>query len=147
MSAKNLETEYENAHDSPGFLLWQLTNAWQSEQRKALAPFDLTHVQFVLLAVLVSTNNTGSVSQKELSMLAKTDIMMTSQVVRTLEKKGLVTRQKNASDKRAVQLQPTQKGTALASKAVQIVERVDKAFFKNLGADLPKFTHMMQLLT
>jgi hypothetical protein len=35
---------------SPGFLLWQVTLRWQRKVTIALAPLDLTHVQFVLLA-------------------------------------------------------------------------------------------------
>ena len=37
-------------NDSPGFLLWHATLRWQRGVAQALAPLDLTHVQFVLLA-------------------------------------------------------------------------------------------------
>ena len=47
-----LDTRFASADESPGFLLWQVTNRWQAAVRRALAPFDVTHVQFVLLAVL-----------------------------------------------------------------------------------------------
>jgi hypothetical protein len=40
----------QKAEDSSGFLLWQVTNLWQREIKKALSPFDLTHSQFVILA-------------------------------------------------------------------------------------------------
>ena len=53
MTGHGLATEYEAAEDSPGLLLWQVTNRWQSAQRAALKPLGLTHVQFVLLASLV----------------------------------------------------------------------------------------------
>ncbi|WP_244312125.1 hypothetical protein [Streptomyces griseofuscus] len=33
--------------DSPGFLLWHATLRWQRDIATALAPLDLTHVQFV----------------------------------------------------------------------------------------------------
>ena len=36
--------------DSPGFLLWKVSNAWQRQIRAALQPFSLTHSQFVVLA-------------------------------------------------------------------------------------------------
>ena len=36
--------------NSPGFLLWHVTLRWQRDIAAALAPLDLTHVQFVLLA-------------------------------------------------------------------------------------------------
>jgi hypothetical protein len=36
---------------SPGFVLWRAMLAWQRRIRAALAPYELTHVQFVMLAV------------------------------------------------------------------------------------------------
>ena len=48
-----------DADDSPGFLLWQVTNKWQAAQRAALKPFGLTHVQFVLLASLTWLDSGG----------------------------------------------------------------------------------------
>jgi hypothetical protein len=47
-----LRSEFTDAELSPGLLLWRVTNAWQAAQRAALRPFDLMHVQFVLLASL-----------------------------------------------------------------------------------------------
>jgi hypothetical protein len=82
-------SRFEQADDSPGFLLWQLTNLWQHRIRSALAPLGITHVQFVLLASAAWLENTERlVSQAILSRHAHTDIMMTSQVVRMLEEKG-----------------------------------------------------------
>ncbi len=48
-----LRTRFASADQSPGLLLWQVTNRWQAAQRAALAPLGLTHVQFVLLASAV----------------------------------------------------------------------------------------------
>jgi len=47
-----LVSEYADAGDSPGFMLWRVTNAWQAAQRAALHPCGLTHIQLVLLASL-----------------------------------------------------------------------------------------------
>ncbi len=47
-----LHSEFTDADDSPGLIIWRVTNTWQAAQRAALAPFGLTHVQFVLLASL-----------------------------------------------------------------------------------------------
>ena len=43
------ESRLPGPERSPGFLLWRVTLAWQRAMRAALAPHDLTHVQFVLL--------------------------------------------------------------------------------------------------
>jgi hypothetical protein len=46
-------------NDSPGFLLWHATLRWQRGIAEALAPLDLTHVQFVLLACAWWLNEHG----------------------------------------------------------------------------------------
>src|SRR4051794_41912041 len=87
-----LRTAHAEADESPGLMLWRVTNAWQAAQRATLGPFDLTHVQFVLLASLAWLRADGPVTQRELASHARTDPMMTSQVLRALEAKGLVDR-------------------------------------------------------
>ena len=71
--------------DSPGFMLWHVTLRWQRAVTAALAPLQLTHVQFVLLASLTWLHPDGPVTQRGLAEHAATDPMMTSQVVRILE--------------------------------------------------------------
>lgn len=142
----SLNTQYDNAEQSPGLLLWQITNIWQARQRAALKPFDLTHVQFVLLATLTYAYGTVTFTQKELAQYAQIDIMMTSQVIRKLEQKGLVMRTESVQDKRAIIVEPTQAGIELANEAVKAVEVVDEEFFGVLGADAPQFTHAMKIL-
>src|SRR3974377_1156705 len=76
---------------SPGFWLWHATLRWQRGIAAALAPFGLTHVQFVLLSCAWWMNDHGVVpNQLELARQAGTDVKMTSQVVRKLEAKGLL---------------------------------------------------------
>ena len=56
-----------------------------------LADLELTHVQFVLLAGTLWLEHKGAPpSQRELADHAGTDEMMTSQVLRTLAKRGLI---------------------------------------------------------
>ncbi len=142
-----LATEFDSPQSSPGFLLWQISNKWQVEQRKSLALFNLTHVQFVLLASLVWAAEKAPFSQKQLATHAQIDVMMTSQVVRVLERKGLISRTASTSDSRSLSLNPTKEGIALANQAVVVVETVDRRFFGVLGSDVPSFTEMMQRLT
>ena len=95
---RRLASEHAGADQSPGLLLWQVTNRWQAAQRAALKPFDLTHVQFVLLASLTWLDSDGPVTQKQLATHAATDAMMTSQVLRALERRGLIRRQPHPGD-------------------------------------------------
>jgi hypothetical protein len=71
--AKKLETDFEDAGDSPGLMLWRVTNAWQASIRAALRPFDLTHVQFVLLAALTWLDAETPITQRDLAEYARTD--------------------------------------------------------------------------
>ena len=118
---------------SPGFLLWRAPQRWQRGVVAALAPLDLTHVGFVLLACTWWLNEQGErPTQVRLAAQAGTDIKMTSQVIRTLEKQGLVERDVDPADTRARRLRVTRRGARLAPRAIAVVERVDADFFSEL---------------
>jgi DNA-binding MarR family transcriptional regulator len=117
--------------DSPGFLLWHATLRWQRGIAAALAPLDLTHVQFVLLASTWWLNSLGEhPNQLALARFAGTDVKMASQVLRSLEQKGLIEREVDPADTRAKKLRVTRRGDELAPRAVAAVEGVDAAFFQ-----------------
>lgn len=140
-------SRFEQADDSPGFLLWQLTNLWQQRMRSALAPLGITHVQFVLLASVAWLENSERlVSQVSLSRHAHTDVMMTSQVVRTLEEKGLLKRTVHPTDTRARVVSLTAEGRKVAQQALNVVETADEQFFQELGGQTSDFVRSMQLL-
>lgn len=141
-----LATEFSSADESPGLLLWQVTNRWQAAQRAALKPFGLTHVQFVLLAALTYLADLGPVTQKALADMAVTDPMMTSQVLRALEGRGLVHRPPHPEDRRARAIAVTREGQELANQAVAAVEECDRRFFAVLGKGVPGFTASLRLL-
>ncbi|GMA16407.1 MarR family transcriptional regulator [Deinococcus metallilatus] len=116
--------------NSPGFLLWHATLRWQREIAAALEPLDLTHVQFVLLACTWWLNMQGEQpNQMTVSRQAGTDVKMASQVLRTLESKGLIERMPDPVDTRAKRLKVTERGAELAPRAIAAVEQVDQAFF------------------
>lgn len=140
-------SRFEQADDSPGFLLWQLTNLWQQRMRSALASLGITHVQFVLLASVAWLENSDKlVSQASLSRHAHTDVMMTSQVVRTLEEKGLLTRTVHPTDTRARVVALTAEGRKIAQQAMAVVETADEQFFRELGGQTSDLVRSMQLL-
>ena len=120
-------------NESPGFLLWHATLRWQRGIAQALAPLDLTHVQFVLLACTWWLNEEGQhPSQIALAEFAGTDVKMTSQVVRSLERKDLVEREINPADSRARRLRVTRRGARLAPRAIDVVQEIDAAFFREI---------------
>lgn len=117
--------------DSPGLLLWRATLSWQRQITAVLKPLGLTHVQFVLLASSWwLTGVAGETpSQRRIADHANTDPMMTSQVIRTLADRGLLTREPNPNDSRAKLIGVTAEGAALAARAVALVEQADREFF------------------
>ncbi|KOX11567.1 MarR family winged helix-turn-helix transcriptional regulator [Streptomyces sp. NRRL B-3648] len=122
--------------DSPGFLLWHATLRWQRDIATALAPLDLTHVQFVLLACTWWLNTQGEhPNQLALARQAGTDVKMTSQVLRILERKGLIEREVDPADTRAKRLRVTDTGADLAPRAIAAVEHVDAQFFQPVPLD------------
>lgn len=142
----SLRTAHESADESPGFLLWQVTNRWQAAIRAALKPYELTHVQFVLLASLTYLQADEPVTQRELAEHAATDPMMTSQVLRVLESRGLVVRATHPSDGRARALTVTESGAALVNRANAAVEAADERFFAVLRTGRPDFAAALRRL-
>lgn len=125
---------------SPGFLMWRATNAWQRAQRAALSSFDLTHVQYALLATLSGEDGRKGLSQAEISSRSGVDPMTTSQVIRNLEARDLVSRAASAEDKRAQRVTLTTGGRALVRKAQPRVEKADADFFAVAGRNQAAIT-------
>ena len=131
---------FENAEDSTGFLLWQVTNLWQREIKKALKRYDLTHSQYVLLASIHwLTLQNQDVTQVLLSNHTKIDPMTTSTVLRSLQSKNLLQRQEHSTDTRAKNVALTENGKQIIKLAVKTVEAFDKDFFSALGVSTNDF--------
>lgn len=142
---KSMNFSFKKAEESPGFLLWQLTNQWQQQQRKTLQPFNLTHPQFVALAGILWLNSVydESVSQTQVADFTQIDKMMMSDLVKTLLQKKLIERHKHAHDKRAYALSLTDKGHKLTLKAIPLVEAIDAQFFTNKTPGLSQLTTIL----
>lgn len=146
--ADGFPSRFPGPGESPGFLLWQVGNRWQRRVRDALAPEELTHVQFVLLASLAWLARQGAtVTQAELARHAATDVMMTSQVARALEARGLLERAPHPDDARARVLALTDVGRERVARALPRVEAADLEFFAAAGpAGAALVPHLRALL-
>jgi len=129
-----LHTRFKGgASESPGLLLWRTTMRWQRVMTAALAPLDLTHVQFVLLASAMWLGRNGEPpNQVQLAAQAGTEVKMTSDVVARLEAKGLIVREADPRDSRAKVIRVTAAGAAAAQQAIVAVEAADAAFFSTV---------------
>lgn len=126
---KPLPSAFEGPDESPGYLLWRVSNSWQREQRNALQHLGLTHTQFVVLAVASWFEEKEALTQIRLSQLTGSDTMTISQVVRVLEKADYLERIPYQKDTRSKVIRVTKAGRELAEQAVQVVEATDKKFF------------------
>lgn len=121
------------ASDSPGFLLWQVTMRWQRTMTATLAPLDLTHVQFVLLACAWWFDQEGErPNQARLAAQAGVDVKMASEVIRRLEAKRLIARTDDPFDSRGKVITITESGGSVATAAIRAVEAADAAFFSSI---------------
>jgi Transcriptional regulators len=140
---------FEKPEESVGFLLWQITNLWQRKLNSALKERDLTHVQFSLLAGIAWLERFEKpITQVKLAKYAGTNIMMTSKVVRTLEKKDLILRDECENDTRAKCVSLTAKGIRRIEEALPIVRNVDEKFFQDSTYDeefIKKLVYFMEL--
>jgi len=144
--SSGLRTRFESDDASPGFMLWRVTNQWQSLMRRTLVPFDLTHVQFVLLAAVSWKPEPHGTTQIELAQRVRVDPMMVSQVLRALEAKELVERRVDPSDGRARRVSATAAGIERAQVANAAVEAADAEFFGGrAGLPLSLLEHLRDL--
>lgn len=117
--------------DYLGFSLWEASNLWQKELQKRLSELNITHVQFLILkAVYELEVNHEEKTQIRIAKQARTDVMMTSKVVRTLIAKELLVRDLHAIDKRAFRISITKEGKKTLKKGIDIVSNFDETFFK-----------------
>lgn len=124
-------SKFNHADLSEGFLLWRVYLLWKRKVESCLRPHEITHIQFVLLAgIAYLTRDDKLVTQIELAKFTYCDVNMTSQVLRTLEKKLLVTRVTKDGDERAKYPKLTADGYKKLKLVMHDVETVDAQFFK-----------------
>jgi DNA-binding MarR family transcriptional regulator len=129
-------------------LLWRVTLSWQRRIRSVLEPYELTHVQFVLLTSLwwLADHEDRPPTQARLAQHAGTDPMMTSQVTRKLEARGLLKRALDPADSRARRLHLTAAGRAVVAQALKDVEAADEDYFAALGRQRDPFVRALGTL-
>ena len=147
--SNSIEFHFNKTEDSSGYLLWQVTSLWQRKIKRQLDTIDLTHTQFVLLASLAwLSKNQEIVTQIEIANHSKTDRMMVSKVLRTLQEKGFITRKEHEIDTRAKAITLTETGWKILQRALTMVEQVDINFFSILKDEVKPFNrNMLELIT
>ena len=125
---------FEAAEDSPGLLLWQTTITWQRLIKNALDPYDISHAQFVILAITLWFETIDETpTQITIARQSKLDKMTVSKSLKKLVAEGFIKRAEHETDTRAKSVRLTSKGQKLTSRLVPIVEAIDADFFSVLG--------------
>lgn len=126
----------EKLEASPGFFLWQITMIWQRKIKKVLEPYEISHAQFVIMAVLLWFNKHAyDTTQTAIINWTKLDKMTVSKAIKKLMVQGLLTQVEHAKDTRAKSVSLTEQGNTLIHKLIPIVENIDAAFFGHIPAD------------
>jgi len=131
---------FSDPEQNGGFVMWQVSMLWQRKLKNGLDKFGITHAQFLLLASLNHLSQIKNiVSQQDLARHVQIDKMMTSKILRTLQKKGLLTRKKNKMDTRSKNLVLSEQGIELLENAAKVVDRIDQDFMIGLGLNSMSF--------
>jgi DNA-binding MarR family transcriptional regulator len=139
--------EVHQPKDSLGFLMWQVTHAWQRQVGEQLEPCALTHLQFVVLISTAWHMHLGEPpSQAVLARWTQIHPMQISQVVKLLLAKKLLVREKMPNDGRAHRLALSQEGVERLSIAMPVVQQAHHLFFDAPGGTEQALKTLLQRL-
>lgn len=130
------ENETLGAPDNAvGFVLWRVVHHYVREIDRALAAIDLTHLQFTVLAITAWMARSGEpVTQVDVAQFGDIHPMQVSQVLKTLETKGMVTRARSTTDTRAKRVEVSEAGVAALRQAMPLAIAVQERLFGEAGA-------------
>lgn len=130
----------QQPEDTIGFLLWRVAHRHQREVDRVLAALDLTHLQFVVLVQTAwSSRNGDEVTQAGLARSSSIHPMQLSNILKTLEAKALVRRDRCPAHPRAKRIILTAAAVDLLGRALPRVTALQATFFGDdpaFGADL-----------
>lgn len=88
--------------EGPSFTFAQAYFTWKRITDRALEAVGLTHTHYVFMGTLFELEkHQDKATQNDLARLTNSDITMTSQILHTLQKRGLVLHEQIEGDKRA----------------------------------------------
>ena len=128
-----LDTRFQRAEDSVGFLLWKAANLMQRLHGACLRDLDITPTQFSLMTSLVYLQSDGDVTASAIVAHTGMDKMMVSDLLKTLIRKGRVVKTPNPDDARSSLVRATAAGKRVTNSAVRTIEAFDSQFFTRAG--------------
>ncbi len=135
---------YPKREASSGFLLWQVSTSWQEGLKKCLAPHNLSHPEFTILAIMrYLADKKIAAHQRRLADHCKLGVMHVSKILNMLEKKNLIVRNEHQQDARAKNVSLTSAGQVKINAAVISVEDFDRQFFVPIQEHVTGFNQLL----
>ena len=135
--------------EGPSFTFARAYFTWKRITDRALeAVVGLTHTQYVFMGTLFELEkHQDKATQNDLARLTNSDVTMTSQILRTLQKRGLVLREQIEGDERAKYSSLSPAGKKLVKKAAEIMKTNEKEYFSPVEKDMEQFLTYLKVLT
>jgi DNA-binding MarR family transcriptional regulator len=117
-----------------GFVTWRVVHRYQREVDKALQPYNLTHLQFITLALVAWMGREGNAAtQSQLARFGDIHPMQVSNVLKALEQKKMVSRDTTPSHALAKQVVLTKEGLKKLGRVLPIVMDIQLRVFGEEG--------------
>jgi len=117
-----------------GFVMWRIVHRYQREVDQALQGLDLTHLQFITLTLVAWMSRTGDAApQAEVARFGDIHPMQVSNVLKALERKGLVRRSPSPGKALAKDVAITSAGMVVLKAALPLVIAVQARLFGEEG--------------
>jgi DNA-binding MarR family transcriptional regulator len=117
-----------------GFVLWRVSARYQREMDRVLEPLGLTNLQFICLALSAwFTRSQSATNQAELARFGGIHPMQLSQMLKTLESKEFITRERSDADSRAKLVSVTRAGLHALRQAFPKAIEVQVRLFGDAG--------------
>lgn len=117
-----------------GFVMWRIVHRYQREVDQALRPFELTHLQFVVLTLVAWQARSGeTVTQAALARFGDIHPMQLSNVLKVLEQKNAIVRTRAPLNALAKHVEITSAGISSLHSALPIVTKIQARLFGDEG--------------
>jgi DNA-binding MarR family transcriptional regulator len=120
-----------------GYALMHAAQTWRTEATIVLQPFELTVPQFLVVMALFrqARHDWPALKQTDVAVRLGMDANTASQIVRGLERRGLMNRPANPDDSRARALALTPAGLDRATAASAAVRAMNDTYFAVIPAE------------
>ncbi|GGI37984.1 MarR family transcriptional regulator [Cnuibacter physcomitrellae] len=126
------------------FAVYSAANATVQAHRAVLAPWDLTYTQYLVLVLLADAG--APMPMRDLGDRLSLDSGTLSPLVRRLERRGLLTRQRSADDERLVEVALTEPGRTAHAELTEAIGCLAPAYGVSSPEELESLVASLQRL-